>query len=230
MNESLVDDRQIDRLVDGELDSQERRETILNLDRDDTGWRRCALAFLEDQAWRQDVPSADEGRVQPVVSGDPSDLPAMREQAPASRSWWLIAATLLAAFVAGVAARDVIPFNDERPGHSVAIDEGAGTAKHVDRIVPQDPGHQPEISFVVNGGGGPDREMRVPVLPREDVDPRWFQSPDAPGSIRDLLRSVGHDLGRGERVWTRVQLEDGSQVAVPLEKWEIVPVSAAAPH
>jgi hypothetical protein len=42
----------IDRLVAGELTEVERRELLLSLESEPDGWRRCALAFLEDQAWR----------------------------------------------------------------------------------------------------------------------------------------------------------------------------------
>jgi len=47
------DDRLIDQLVDGELPDALRRELLLRLDSDPDGWRRCALAFLESQSWRE---------------------------------------------------------------------------------------------------------------------------------------------------------------------------------
>lgn len=46
-------ERQIACLVDGELDESERRDLLLRLDASPDGWRRCALAFLEDQALRK---------------------------------------------------------------------------------------------------------------------------------------------------------------------------------
>jgi hypothetical protein len=42
----------VDRLVDGELREEERRELLLRLDSEPDGWRHCALAFLEAQEWR----------------------------------------------------------------------------------------------------------------------------------------------------------------------------------
>src|SRR5579864_3893352 len=47
------DDRRLDRLVDGELPENERRELLARLEIEPNGWRRCALAFLESQSWRQ---------------------------------------------------------------------------------------------------------------------------------------------------------------------------------
>jgi hypothetical protein len=49
---SPVDDRLIDRLVDGELEPFRRRAVLEQLESEPDGWRRCALAFLEAQAWR----------------------------------------------------------------------------------------------------------------------------------------------------------------------------------
>ena len=50
---SPADDRLLDRLVDGELSDIERRELLLHFENEPAGWRRCALAFLEDQNWRE---------------------------------------------------------------------------------------------------------------------------------------------------------------------------------
>lgn len=49
------DDRRFDLLVDGELGNAERRELLSSLDDRPGGWRRCAMAFLEAQAWRKDL-------------------------------------------------------------------------------------------------------------------------------------------------------------------------------
>ena len=49
-----LDDSRFDRLVDGELSEAERRELLAGLDSEPGGWRRCALAFLEAQCWKQE--------------------------------------------------------------------------------------------------------------------------------------------------------------------------------
>src|SRR5207253_643240 len=48
-----LDERLLDHLVDGELADDERRELLMQLEKEPDGWRRCALAFLEAQTWRQ---------------------------------------------------------------------------------------------------------------------------------------------------------------------------------
>src|SRR5262245_61132861 len=51
----------LDRLVDGELNDEERRELLLRLERTPDGWRRCAMAFLEGQAWRSEAKAMVHG-------------------------------------------------------------------------------------------------------------------------------------------------------------------------
>ena len=48
-----MNDHIIDRLVDGELSDSERRDLLLRLDDEPNGWRKCAMAFLEAQSWRE---------------------------------------------------------------------------------------------------------------------------------------------------------------------------------
>jgi hypothetical protein len=83
---NLTEDVLLDRLVDGELDGEERRNLLVHLDVTPDGWKRCALAFLEAQAWREvlKAPSPMHAR-RPIVS--PSRL--------------AFAASLVAAFGAG---------------------------------------------------------------------------------------------------------------------------------
>ena len=56
-NSSGDDDRRLDLLVDGELSELQRRELLEALDQEPGGWRRCALAFLEAQCWKQELPA-----------------------------------------------------------------------------------------------------------------------------------------------------------------------------
>jgi hypothetical protein len=54
-NRKLPEDRLLDRLVDGELRDEERRPLLQRLEVEPDGWRRCALLFLEAQAWRESL-------------------------------------------------------------------------------------------------------------------------------------------------------------------------------
>jgi len=121
-----TDDQQLlDRLIDGELTPEARRDLLLRLERESGGWRRCALAFLEAQSWGQDFrallkePAGEpsEGSVNssstPVVAQVATATPsatsmstsASRPVLLASRRWLDRAGTLLA-----IAASFVIAF------------------------------------------------------------------------------------------------------------------------
>lgn len=110
------DDEQFDRLADGELTAAERRELLDSLDDRDDGWRRCALALLEAQAFQAQLKSYV---VQ--VDQDPRKATLPAPQQPTGRSaaavWWTVAAALVMAFGAG---RFVRP-----PRGDMAVVEGA---------------------------------------------------------------------------------------------------------
>src|SRR5262245_12670555 len=98
-NTPSQDDILFDRLVDGELSSEERGRLLASLDDRPGGWRQCALAFLEAQSWRTDlgqlVKEASVASPQPQSTSlaGVSDRFARRRAA----GWLAIAASLLCA-------------------------------------------------------------------------------------------------------------------------------------
>jgi anti-sigma factor RsiW len=94
-----LDDHLIDRLVDGELDEADREALLRRLDREPGGWKRCALAFLEAQAWADAC--AAEGNVgQSPQHCEPRVGTRLRPQRLAA-----IAAAVMLAFLTGFLAR-----------------------------------------------------------------------------------------------------------------------------
>lgn len=63
----LLDSRSIDRLVDDELSPFERRQLLALADATPDGWRKVALAFLENQAWGAVARTPDSTEFAPVV-------------------------------------------------------------------------------------------------------------------------------------------------------------------
>lgn len=94
-----TNDTRFDRLVDDELSEEERRELLDHLDDEPGGWRRCALAFLESQCWKQSfrpMPDANSFRIaniQPAATtaGEMSSLdgatPLPHVKNPPRSSW-----------------------------------------------------------------------------------------------------------------------------------------------
>ena len=97
LNDHEIEQCKVDRLVDGELSEPERRALFLELDSNPTGWKRCALAFLEAQAWQE--------AFEPVAVAAPSRIPI--SISPKNHRWtWVkpmssIAASMLLAFTLG---------------------------------------------------------------------------------------------------------------------------------
>ncbi len=86
-------DEELDRLVDGELTHEERRALIARLEADPDGWRRCAVAFLEAQAWREAMGEMLAAPSAPIIAKRRRSHPLPRRLT--------FAAGLLAAFSAG---------------------------------------------------------------------------------------------------------------------------------
>jgi hypothetical protein len=74
-NMPISDDDCFDLLVDGELSEEKRRELLSRLDDEPTGWRRCALAFLQAQSWREACGKVASPDVHQPGSPEPADSP-----------------------------------------------------------------------------------------------------------------------------------------------------------
>ena len=98
----LLDDRLLDRLVDGELDGPQRAHLLAAIDAEPGGWRRCAMAFLEAQAWEGALRNPQSHG---AVASIGMTQPPRRLRLPAPLPLTGIAAAVLVAFVTGFLAR-----------------------------------------------------------------------------------------------------------------------------
>jgi hypothetical protein len=95
----------LDRLVDGDLGADERRNLVAALATEPDGWQRCALVFLEAQSWRQACrqmvaePSGPPSAARPLVR----PLWRRRELRRASAGIAAAAAVLALVFCGGLA-------------------------------------------------------------------------------------------------------------------------------
>ncbi len=107
---------ELDRLVDGQLNNEEYRELIRQIDKDPDGWRQCALAFLQHQALQQELQALSTDPAHPwaaAVAGQTADQAAVPPliRRTIIRSLQLagcVAATLLIGVSLGVALRPQI--------------------------------------------------------------------------------------------------------------------------
>src|SRR5262245_15173523 len=168
MNDNLPlnEDILLDRLVDGELSGSERRQLLESFDKRPEGWRRCALAFLEAQSWREEMGQVARGLVSKTSK---SKSPA--SSAPPGRklnswysvaTWLAMAACLLMAFGLGLIQRE--------HGHSIA-GGSPNPSGQVAKVTPPNNSTSPNstklgdaVTFFVKDDGGRMQPVRVPLV------------------------------------------------------------------
>ncbi len=223
------DDHRFDLLVDGELDDRQRRELLAGLDDEPGGWRQCALAFLEAQAWRGDFGQIVE-----------SPRPVEESTVAAKPRPWLgrnakmllaMAASFLVALLLGIQARGLLntPGSDDVPPSMVAGGESPETPQGPPPQPPSSPDNvddgssQPQNVTLgpwrMVGNGDP---INLPAVPRDEIDEEWLNS--FPAAIPEELVRQLEQNGCGvvrRREYVPYRMEDGRQVVVPMDQYEI---------
>jgi hypothetical protein len=228
-----IDGRVFDLLVDGELDSMRRHELLSRLDATPDGWRRCALAFLEAQAWRSEIRSAFDA---------PADLKSQDQGRASKRKSWvtrvgrfsLLALGLCLAFGAGWLIR---PADDGRRGGGL-VDPPAALAKSevasdetTDKITPESDEIGPQLPASMRMAGiltlqiddhGQTRQVRVPVLDASGIDIRSLleQAPAVRSPAIQALERRGNKVETHRQLLT-VDLNDGRKLILPVDQVDV---------
>jgi hypothetical protein len=230
MNDELrqSDARMFDQLVDGELSTDERRQLLSTLDGRPDGWRQCALAFLEAQAWRADFgPGAGEMKAA-AAPGNVSGRAASTAHPVGYKAiqWLAIAAGVFFAFGLGV----FWPVDRDRP--TIAENGSASPQQLVNSSAPPQPELPPgrtlgdALVFFVNDGTGGTQRVRVPLVDAGTLDRELgvrFRS-GVPEALRNRLEQTGYDV-HSQRRYAPLHLENGGALVLPVEDTRIVPVS-----
>lgn len=230
------DDFRFDRLVDGELSPEDYKALLEALDDEPGGWRRCALAFLEAQAMSGELAAI---RRSPQKTDTPAVVRDVRVGYSASPPlrWTLLpamAASFLVAFILGVMAPSLWPSGNRGP---VSVPEFAGgvgkeAAAGYANTQPRAVGN---ARLVVSGPGDMQSEgAELPIfeLPGDasgSLAQSWL-SPGEPALPIELIQELqrrGHQVQR-EQQYVPVNLEDGRQGVIPVESYQITPVSRRA--
>jgi hypothetical protein len=203
-----ADDIRFDRLVDDEMNEEERRQLLGQLDDEPGGWRRCALAFLEAQCWKQSlgrmfdssasrsagVSPAWENEGQQPPRRDAGETPALRTTG-ARRSPWPKRLQLVAAMAA-----------------SFLVALWLGSAIHRAQLAhPGDPGTTGSIAKKLDDTHrvpSPDQpESHLAVAPPrgEDASNRWrlvtVSAPSGGSSPRPLINVPAIERSNVDEQW-----------------------------
>lgn len=219
------DERVLDRLVDGELTEGDRSELLAALDDEPGGWRRCALAFLESQAWREEFSRR-------AVASDERQPPHFDAAiAPSTRQTKLggalaIAAGLLVAFTAGLwsgrselggraIASVAVPGDDVADMPLVADD---------DAMAAPDVAETPWQTLTVTPADGDENSQPLQLRIAGEHSTEGVmeaQRSALPLRLIDDLQRAGLQVSRHEQ-WVRVELSDGRRMILPVEEVSIV--------
>ena len=211
----------LDRLADGELNREEYAALLASLDHEDGGWKKCALTFLEGQALRSDLRKLIDEPTTPSQSAPPMPASSTTNQDP---GWyWIqslaVAACLGLAFWLGrgsVAPNDIgLPAAGPQPPQVAAAP-----------ATESEPWKQGRMMLVLNSADGRPREVEVPVVDGNYVDPRAFLARAAvvPPDVLEALQQSGHKIER-EREFMRQPIDAEHEVVVPVDHLRVVPVS-----
>jgi hypothetical protein len=184
-----IDNGIFDRLVDGSLAESERRALLLRLEAEPGGWRRCALAFLEAQSWREAfaplaAAPAPQSHVRVAASVSNPSRTALR--------WVAVAASLLAAFVLGWTFKHVEPSDSSRE----LARETAPVLANSSNAVPSEP---------VDIAEGNENA----VLP--SASSRYVET------VVKAWQNQGYSAER-QNTFLTMTLQDGSELEVPAEE------------
>ena len=242
-----TDDTSFDRLVDDELSEEERRELLGQLDDEPSGWRRCALAFLEAQCWRRAL--SEKSSLRDSVSAalqsnekNAGETPALRVETP-RRAVWLGRAKLLSAMAAsflvamwlGTLAHQAWMVQSRVPSGGT-IGQFAGLTKGFAPLVEASQSQRRLVSSYPRAGGGsspwhvvtvsapsdgqhPQAAIQVPAVERNNIDEQWLRSvpPAIPDNVLQALARTGHQIEQ-QREFVPVPLKDGRQLVVPVDR------------
>lgn len=234
MNDDLLtpdDVRLLDRLVDGELNETERRNLLLRLEHSPDGWRRCALAFLEAQAWRLEaraVVAEPAPSLKPAAAESVPMQPAAEPASLARKTWNGLSLWMPTILAAGILVAVVYPQwggrwtkNTFEPIAQTNPAQVAGSG--VTNVAGR--GGENLQLVVAPGPNGERRVVDVPLIEPDRVNAELFGQvgTQLPPEVVKILEQNGNRVVRQQR-FMPVRLGDGRTVVVPVEQVEIRPL------
>ena len=203
----------IDRLVANELDHDDRRALLLQLDAAPENWRLCALAFLEDQAWRTAL-GRSRPQVAPIVQ-PPTPTSTRHRGRSSTTSRFPLAASLFIAVAAGgfLAGIGVVERSSLLAGIMARLNPPAASTQRSAEAKPT-PG--------VSHSDDRSRTDRLALDEFATTDDRW--AGERLATIPDYVKAQWERRGfqfEANRRLLGFDLQDGRRVAVPVDAVEL---------
>ncbi|HEX3448255.1 MAG TPA: hypothetical protein VHS97_08360 [Isosphaeraceae bacterium] len=235
-----LNDDLIDQIVDGALTSAQLRAVIDMLDREPDGWKRCALAFLESQCWRETFRLVGEPNPTSLQAGLTSLTENGVHTIRTGRRWLaraLSASVVAASFALGWLGHGV--HSGPRPGGNVVAESGEPKTEAPNTPRPQSlattvgDGPRPTVVDGVDPGnevmmvarlrvGSADSNNSLPILAGPRIDAEWLKNQPPPVSEygQAILQQHGYQVDQRRRLISAT-LGDGRRVTVPIDQVQI---------
>jgi hypothetical protein len=242
-------DNVVDQIVDGTLCPGDLRLALACLEREANGWKRCTLAFVEAQCWRDAFRALETPSVSvPLRQADSMRLAQATLNRPRAR-WWQGAAAagiVAASFVLGWLSHVTRPSESAGPRLPVSsspnLADGAVHKSPSEPVIPasDDPPRPASASprFAADRSPPDPREIvetvaqlqigpegsgaTVPILAGPGINGEWLTSQPPPLSEYEqvLLHRRGYQVDQTRRLLIGT-LDDGRRVSVPVDQVEI---------
>jgi hypothetical protein len=226
MIEDFLNDETLDRLIDGEMSSDERRQLITSLDLRPEGWRRCALAFLEAQSWRSDMRrlvidatrTGSDAAVATLKRGEDAERPARRSHL---NTVLAIAASLMLAFGLGSQLR-------WQRGVTAIDNPGIAVAPPAAPEAQQLGGKGDAVTLVLNDTQGAEHRVQLPLVEGRRLGENFAEAPlwSASPELQRRLGERGYEL-RASRRYAPMYFEQQNKLVpmvVPVDDAVVTPV------
>lgn len=216
MSTELITAESIDRLVDGEMNSAERRELLLQLEDVEGGWRRCAMAFLEAQSWGREFASMVAPPAMTSTAQRLNTRPLLR-----ALRWPALAASLLVAFwLGGVLGSPAEKF--------VTAADNSAKSDNSQIVTPPsvEPLNRDDVMTVwARDAQGVAQPLHVSLVDADAVDKHLgLQSrPGMSPELKQQLENRGYQVESRKR-YAPLWLEQGQPLMLPVEDTRIIPV------
>jgi len=235
-----LNDDLIDQIVDGALTPAQLRVAIDWLDRQPDGWKRCALALLEAQCWRESFLRVGEPIMTNLPGETPTFTPKFVHPIRKARRWVgraLAASVVAASFALGWLGHGA-RFGP-RPDELAAAPSGEFETKARNAPQPESPTTtvgdtpRPTVVDVVDPRnditmvarlrvGSANSQTALPILAGPGINTEWLKNQPPPVSEHSqaVLQQHGYQVDQRRRLISTI-LADGRRVTVPIDQVQI---------
>lgn len=202
-------EKEIDRLIDGEMSLAEQRALLVSLGGDVELWRRLALGFVESQVLRKTC--------RDYLSEAQQFPPHRRYLSGSTCTRWSLkifrgltmAAAVVVAFCLGAVLNRPVQTPDTTPASTAFHPSDASapnSAKRLQVVFPEGPGRW-------------SAPVELPVVDSSDqLAQIWLSGqPVWPAPLQEALEDLGRNVSE-QRHWLEVELEDGRLGYVPISE------------